>query len=227
MTENDDLERLHRAVVALGLPLEPATLRRLLDFGNLLLRWNRVYNLTALRAQDSVLTHHLIDCLAVLPALQRHLAEPSSTLQNRRPQLVDVGSGGGLPGVVLALVRPEWQVLCVDSVSKKIAFIRQAAAELGLANLQAWHGQVQRLQLPEGADVVTSRAFASLGDFTQWTRHLLGPGGVWLAMKGKHPQEELRDLPAGVEVFHVEPLHPPGLDAERCLVWLRPRPSDA
>lgn len=227
MAENDDLERLRRAAGELGLALDPATLRRLLDFGELLLRWNRVYNLTALREQDSVLTHHLIDCLAILPGLQQHLGGQTTVSQNRSPQLVDVGSGGGLPGVVLALVRPDWQVHCVDSVGKKVAFIRQAAAELGLPNLQAWHGQVQALRLPRAADVVTSRAFASLADFTQWTRHLLGPDGVWLAMKGKHPQDELRSLPASVEMFHVEPLHPPGIDAERCLVWLRPRSSDA
>ena len=227
LAENDDFDRLSQAARELGLTLEPVTLRRLLDFGTLLLRWNRVYNLTALRAQDSVLTHHLIDCLAILPALRRHVAERAATGGLKgRVQVVDVGSGGGLPGAVLALVQPEWQVLCVDSVGKKVAFVRQVAAQLGLPNLQAWHGQVQSLRLPQGADVVTSRAFASLADFTAWTGHLLGPGAAWLAMKGRHPEDELKSLPASAEMFHVEPLHPPGLDAERCLVWLRPRPSD-
>lgn len=210
---------LSTAATALGLALAPAAQEHLLAYLGLLRRWNKVYNLTALRDPAQMLSHHLVDCLAVLPALRRHAA-------GRPLRILDVGSGGGLPGVVLAALQPDWSVSCVDTVAKKSSFIRQVAAELGLPNLRALHARVEALT-PESAggpfDVIVSRAFASLPDFTAWTRHLLATDGVWLAMKGKPPADEQAALPGDqVDVFHVEPLQVPGLDAQRCLVWLRP-----
>jgi 16S rRNA (guanine527-N7)-methyltransferase len=121
---------------------------------------------------------------------------------------------------VLAVTEPNWDVSCVDTVGKKAAFVRHVAGELGLPNLHAEHARVEHLQRAP-FDVITSRAFASLADFVRLTRHLLAPGGVWMAMKGKRPDDEIAALPAGVEVFHVEPITVPGLDAQRCLVWMR------
>jgi 16S rRNA (guanine527-N7)-methyltransferase len=136
-------------------------------------------------------------------------------------RLLDVGSGGGLPGVLIAVLCPGLQVSCVDTVGKKAAFIRQVGAELGLRNLRAEHARVE--QLPGRYDLITSRAFATLADFVALTRERLMPEGLWLAMKGKRPDEEIAALTTDVEVFHVEPLAVPGLDAERCLVWMRLR----
>lgn len=197
----------------MGLSLPDGGAERLAAFGNLLQRWNATYNLTALRGASQVLTHHLADCLAIVTPLRREVGD-------RRVQVLDVGSGGGLPGVVLAILFPEWQITCIDTVAKKVAFIRQVAAELALPNLLAVHHRVERFS---GAfDVITSRAFATLSDFSAWTLHLLAPQGVWLAMKGRVPEEEIAALPEGVKVFHVEHLQVPGVNAERCLVWLKP-----
>jgi len=179
---------------------------------DLLQRWNATYNLTAVRDRDAMLTQHLADCLAVVKPLQRVV--PAG-------RVLDVGSGGGLPGVVLAIMQPHLQVTCVDTVGKKAAFIRQVSGQLGLGNLQAVHGRVEQMSGPP-FDIITSRAFASLLDFATLTRPLLSTDGVWLAMKGKTPTAEMAALPAGVQVFHVEPLSVPGLKAERCLVWMRP-----
>jgi 16S rRNA (guanine527-N7)-methyltransferase len=137
--------------------------------------------------------------------------------------VLDVGSGGGLPGVVLALVEPDLQVTCVDTVAKKAGFIRQVSAELGLPKLRAEHARVEALDASQPYDFVTSRAFASLRDFVTLTRHLLAPGGAWLAMKGAEPADELAALPLDIDVFHVEQLAVPGLDARRCIVWMRPK----
>jgi 16S rRNA (guanine527-N7)-methyltransferase len=139
-------------------------------------------------------------------------------------RLLDVGSGGGLPGVVIAITCPQIRVDCVDTVLKKATFIQQVAASLKLPNLRGVHARVESLKAEEGGgyDVVCSRAFASLLDFTNWSRPALKPGAVWMAMKGKHPTDELAALPASVAVFHVEQLTVPGLEAERCIVWMRP-----
>ena len=200
---------------ALSLELTSAQGEQLLQFMALLQRWNGTYNLTAVRDPAQMLTQHLADCLAVVPPLRRHLTNTGAQ------RLLDVGSGGGLPGVVLAVLHPALQVTCVDTVGKKAAFIQQAAVELKLRNLRAEHARVEQLKAPP-FDLITSRAFASLADFTALTHRHLAPGAVWMAMKGKRPDDELAALPADIEVFHVEPLAVPGLDAERCLVWMKP-----
>jgi len=183
----------------------------------LLARWNTAYNLTALRDPAQMRSHHLADCLAVVAPLHRQLGGEAVA------RILDVGSGGGLPGVVLAIVEPAWDVTCVDTVGKKAAFIRQVASELGLSNLHAQHVRVETMQA-DPFDVITSRAFASLAEFTALTRHLLRPGrGLWMAMKGKPPEDEIAVLPPDIEVVRVEPLQVPGLNAERCLVWMRQR----
>ena len=224
----DRRDRLVAAGLVLGVDLRDAQADQLLAYLDLLQRWNRVYNLTALRGPDEMLSHHLIDCLAVLPALRRWSAASGAAGAGLATDVgchvLDVGSGGGLPGVVLAALQPGWQVDCVDTVDKKVSFIRQVAAELRLPRLQGLHARVEALPAPAaGYRLIVSRAFASLADFTRLTRHLLADNGVWMAMKGKLPADEQAALPADVEVFHVEQLQVPGLDAQRCLVWMRPR----
>ena len=214
MIEPDNrLAQLRAGASALGLSLDDAMQARLLAYLDLLAKWNRVYNLTALRDPAQMLTHHLLDSLAVVAPLRRHT-------QGRPARLLDVGSGGGLPGVVIAACCPEVTVTCVDAVAKKAAFVQQAAGQLGLGNLAGRHARVESVHEP--FDVVASRAFASLADFVTWSRSALAEQGVWLAMKGKRPDDEIAALPAWAEVFHVEQLQVPGLDAERCLVWMRP-----
>jgi 16S rRNA (guanine527-N7)-methyltransferase len=210
-------ELLTLGAQALGVTLTDAQCDTLFAYQAMLLKWNQVYNLTAVRQPAEVLTHHLLDSLAVLLPLQRHLA---SLPDNRPARLLDVGSGGGLPGVVLAAMLPDLDVCCVDTVGKKASFIRQVAAELKLRNLTAHHSRVEDLRLTP-FDLITSRAFASLSDFTRLTQHLLETGGVWMAMKGRLPSDEITALPSDWDVFHVEQLTVPGLNAERCLVWIR------
>jgi 16S rRNA (guanine527-N7)-methyltransferase len=207
-------EDLSGVLDILGLPLSADQQSQLLAYSALLIRWSRVYNLTAVREPEAVLRLHLADSLSALGPLRRQT-------QGRAARVLDVGSGGGLPGVVFAIAEPEWAVTCVDAVAKKVSFIRQVSAELGLRHLQAVHARVEDFAPAAAFDVVTSRAFASLADFVSLTRHLVNPDGCWMAMKGKVPEEELAALPLGVEVFHVEQLKVPGLDAQRCLVWMR------
>lgn len=208
---------LEHAAQALGVPLAPAQIEALLAYLSLLHRWNATYNLTAVRDPAQMMVQHIVDCLAVISPLIR-------TLGGQGARVLDVGSGAGLPGVVIAVACPAIQVVCVDTVGKKAAFIRQAAMELRLPNLQAEHARVEALKQPP-FDLITSRAFASLADFVALTGHLLAPGGRWMAMKGQPPEAELAALPAGVALEAVEPLTVPGLAAERCLVWLRLEPS--
>lgn len=209
------LEReLREGLVALGLALTDAQVARLLEFAGLLQKWTRVYNLTALRRPEEVLTHHVLDSASVVAPLKRLMGDSAR-------RLLDVGSGGGLPGVVIAIACPAIRVDCIDAVAKKAAFIQQVAATLQLPNLRGLHGRVE--QVRESYDVVSSRAFASLADFTSWSGSALGPGGAWMAMKGKFPAEEVAELPPDVELFHVEQLQVPGLHAERCALWLRRR----
>ena len=237
--ESQWLLALPPVLSSLQLDLTEAQQAKLAAYMVLLAHWNSTFNLTALRDPQDMLSHHLTDCLAVLAPLARHLAERGTALASAlthgdsrqdgpqdSPQggsgarLLDVGSGGGLPGVVLAICCPQVQVTCVDTVGKKAAFIRQVAAELKLPNLRAEHARVE--QLKGRYDLITSRAFASLLDFVTLTRELLAERAVWMAMKGKQPDDELAVLPPDVNVFHVEQLNVPGLDAQRCLVWMRP-----
>jgi 16S rRNA (guanine527-N7)-methyltransferase len=213
---------LRDGLAALALELTDAQCDDLLAYLDLLQKWNRVYNLTAVRDPVQMLHHHLLDSLAVVAPLQRmvHLRAIAAPVR-----LLDVGSGGGLPGVVIAICCPQVQVTCVDAVAKKAAFVRQVAASLGLDNLTAVHGRVERM--PGAFDVVCARAFASLADFTQWTAGLLAPGACWMAMKGQFPADEIAALADGAVVFHVEQLQVPGLDAQRCIIWLEPAPTPA
>lgn len=204
--------RLESGAAALGLDLSEAQRTQLLDYLTLVQKWNKVYNLTALRDAEEMLTHHLLDSLAAIPALRRQT-------QGQPVHLLDVGSGAGLPGVVFAICCPEIDVTCVDAVAKKATFIQQVAIALKLPRLHGVHARVENL--PGPFDVVSSRAFASLADFTAWSSGALAAHGVWMAMKGRHPTDEIAALSPGVEVFHVEQLTVPGLDAERCMVWLR------
>ena len=196
----------------LGLVLTDAQIQHLLDYAALIQKWNKVYNLTALRDPADMLTHHLLDSLTAIAPLRRHT-------QGQPIKVLDVGSGGGLPGVVLAICMPELNVSCVDTVAKKAAFVQQVAVSLKLPNLRGLHARVESLTDPY--QVICSRAFASLPDFVTWSRSALAEGGVWMAMKGKHPQSEIDALPTDVQVFHVEPLSVPGLEVERCMVWMK------
>jgi 16S rRNA (guanine527-N7)-methyltransferase len=211
--------QLEQGVQALQLELSSAQIDLLMSFMDLLQKWNKVYNLTSVRDPQEMLTHHLLDSLAAVPALLRHVSR-LPVEEGKRLPLLDVGSGGGLPGVVFAICCPQIDVNCVDTVGKKAAFIQQVAASLRLPNLHGIHDRVENLKTRY--PVISCRAFASLLDFTTWSRQALAEGGIWFAMKGKHPDEEIAALPAEVQVFHVEPLQVPGLDAERCVIWLRP-----
>jgi len=210
-------EELKGGTAALGLDLDAKQLDQLLDYLDLLQKWGKVYNLTSVRVPAEMLTHHLLDSLAIVRPLQGQLAKLGLA---GRAGLLDVGSGAGLPGVVVAVCCPHVDVSCVDTVSKKAAFIQQAALSLRVPNLKGIHARVENL--PGAYDVVVSRAFASLVDFTHLSVKQMAPGALWLAMKGKMPDAEVADLPASVKVFHVEQLVVPGLNAERCLVWMRP-----
>lgn len=208
-------QALRQDAVALGIDLSERAIDQLLRYLALLRKWNAAYNLTAVRDPTQMRVQHIADCLAVVEPLRRRTG-------GRTLRILDVGSGGGLPGVVLAAVEPDWDVSCVDSVGKKAAFVRQVAGELAQSNLHALHARVESLPSPL-FDVVTARAFAALPDLVRLTRQRLAPGGLWMAMKGRRPDDEISALPGDIEVFHVEPLTVPGLDAERCLVWMRGR----
>ena len=211
---------LRRGVGVLELDLSDAQISALLDYIALIQKWTRVYNLTAVRDPEEMLTHHVLDSLAVVTPLRRQL---HSMGLDESIRLLEVGAGAGLPGAVLAICCPTMAVHCVDTVAKKAAFIQQASVSLKLPLLRGIHARVESLTEPYA--VVTSRAFASLADFTLWSRGALAEQGVWMAMKGKSPEAEVAQLPADVAVFHVEPLVVPGLDAERCLVWMRKAPK--
>lgn len=197
---------LAAGLAELGLDLPEAAQHQLLAFRDLLLKWNKTYNLTALRDPAQAISHHLLDSLAILP----HVGSGP---------LLDVGSGGGLPGIPLAIARPELSVSMVDTVQKKATFLQQAAIELGLKNITAHHARVEEMRGQYAQ--ISSRAFAEIGLFTSLTRHLLAPGGRWLAMKGVRPDDELQALPADIAVEAIIPLSVPGLDAERHLIILK------
>lgn len=199
-------KKLAEDIVSLGLEIDVPTQQRLLDYLALLQKWNKVHNLTAVRDPEEMVTLHLLDSLAVLPHV-------------KRGRLLDVGSGAGLPGIVLALTNPDLRVNTLDSVGKKASFMRQAKAELGIANLEVIGGRVETYKPEYKFDTIISRAFSEISDFIRLTRHLLREGGEWLAMKGVYPHEELAQL-KGVD-FEVIELSVPGLSARRHLVFLR------
>lgn len=207
-----DGDALRAGAAALGVELSDIQATRLLDHMALMAKWNRVYNLTAVRRPAEMLSQHVLDSLTALLPLDRECPDAK--------RLLDVGSGAGFPGVVIAVMRPDVQVTCIDAVGKKAAFLRQVGAELRLPNLTALHGRVETLQAPP-FDVIASRAYAALGEFTRQTRYLGTPATRWLAMKGRRPDDEMAALPSDIRVFHVEHVSIPGLDVERCLVWMR------
>lgn len=210
-------QAVQQAAARLAVSLSEQQVSDLLAYLNLIVKWNKVYNLTAVRDPAEMLTHHLFDSLAIVAPLNRHLLQhPTGAAIN----LLDVGAGAGLPGVVVAICCPQVAVTCVDAVAKKMAFVQQVATELKLPNLKALHSRVE--VLTQKFEVITSRAFATLADFVTGSQAALAPGtGVWLAMKGRDPSAEVAALPADVTVFHVEQLTVPGLDAERCIVWMK------
>ena len=206
-------KRLRRGSEVLGLSLSDSQHQQLLTYIDLLQKWNQVYNLTAVKDPEQMLTQHVLDCLAVV----RPLKEKAPLAKN----LLDVGAGGGLPSVILAIAYPELKVLAVDAVAKKTAFIQSTAHALGLANLQAQHARVEALS--QTFHVVSSRAYASLADFVLSSRACLAPGGWWMAMKGLIPEDEISHLPPDIELVEIQPLSVPDLDAQRCLIWMRPK----
>ena len=222
---------LRQGLDALGLSLDEHQQNQLLSYIDLMGKWTRVYNLTAVRDPQEMLTHHVLDSLSVVLPLRRQLSalhseglvSPNGDQVPRdigKPlTLLDVGSGAGLPGVVIAITCPDIQVTCLDAVAKKVAFIQQVAATLKLSNLTGLHARIETLA--QTYDIISSRAFASLADFVSGSHKALAAGGIWMAMKGKTPEEELASLPDVAKVFHVEQLQVPGLDAQRCIVWMR------
>ena len=212
-------EERHRLSAALSegasqLPLafSPEVLDKLLDYLALLQKWNSVYNLTAVRDLSQMLTQHLLDCMAALPALVH------------AQRLLDAGSGGGLPGMVIAIWAQQnasnMQVHLIDTVHKKTAFLTQVKAELGLHNVTVHTGRVEQLEMKEKCDVITSRAFADLSDFVRWSGHLLAPGGELIALKGQASAQELDRLPEDWRITRRTAVNVPGLNAERHLVHI-------
>jgi len=200
-------DQLKRGLIALGLALDRDTQQRLLDYIGLIEKWNRVYNLTAIREPEKMVSHHLLDSLAVAP----HLHAKS---------LLDVGSGAGLPGIPLALASPDTRVTLLDSNHKKTAFLNQAVMELKLKNVRVCAERVESWQTQDRFDVIISRAFSDMSEFVRVTRHLLAPGGMFAAMKGMHPYEEIDKLPRDCAVQRVLPLAVPGLEGARHLVLI-------
>lgn len=205
-------DALRAAARQLGIALAPEAIDRLVGYLDLLERWNRVYNLTAVRDRRAMRIQHLNDSLAIAAALRRGVALEA-------PRILDIGSGAGLPGLVIALCWPEAQVTCVDAVGKKVAFLAQAAATLGLSNVRALHARVETMPIEPSFDVVTARAFAALAETVSASKALLADDGMWALAKGRRPDTEIAAVPA--EVFHVEPLRVPELEAERHLIWMR------
>ena len=196
---------------ALRLALTNHQTGQLLAYLQMLQKWNQVYNLTAIKDPQQMLIQHVMDCLAVVAPLKEMAPNAKS--------LLDVGAGGGLPSVILAIACPSLRVLAVDAVAKKAAFIQTVAHTLGLANLQGLHARIETLSQP--FDVVCSRAFASLADFVSGTRKSLALGGCWMAMKGQVPEAEIAELPQDIAHISTQSLQVPGLGAQRCLVWMR------
>jgi 16S rRNA (guanine527-N7)-methyltransferase len=200
-------DQLKRGLIGLGLTLPEDAQQRLLAYVALIEKWNRVYNLTAIREPEKMISHHLLDSLAVAPHLHAR-------------RLLDVGSGAGLPGIPLALANPELQVTVLDSNHKKAAFLKQAVIELALVNVQVCAERVEAWKTADRFELIISRAFADMGEFVRVTEHLLAPGGLFAAMKGLHPYEEIEKLPPGFKLRQVLPLAVPGLDGARHLALI-------
>ena len=200
---------LQEGLAQLGLTLPEATQQKLLDYLALVQKWNKVYNLTAVRDEARMLTHHLLDSLAVVP----HVKDATTIL--------DVGSGAGLPGILLALALPDTQVTLLDSNQKKTTFLRQAKMQLALSNITVVCERVEKYQSKHTLSVITSRALAELQEFAALAGHLVAPGGQLIAMKGADPSAEIGRLKKGFVPSHVERLIVPGLNAERHLVFLK------
>jgi 16S rRNA (guanine527-N7)-methyltransferase len=215
--QSSPIERLDKAARTMGQVLEAAQLQALLDYMAQMQRWNKTYNLTALRDGEQILVQHLFDSVSVLGPMRAALGARAAA----DALIVDVGSGAGLPGVVLAIACPHWQVHCIDAVEKKTAFVRQMSGALRLPNLHATHARVEKLESMH-ADIVVSRAFASLADFATLAGKHAADGASLLAMKGHEPQDEKQALIQNTDwrVARVEPLTVPELNAQRCLVWL-------
>ncbi|PHV12683.1 16S rRNA (guanine(527)-N(7))-methyltransferase RsmG [Chitinimonas sp. BJB300] len=205
-------QQLKEGLAVLGLTLDDAKVARLLTYLALLLKWNKTYSLTAITEPERMVSHHLLDSLAALA--------PIAAVQPRR--LLDVGSGGGQPGIPFAILQPDWKITLLDSNHKKTTFLRQAVIELDLQNVQVICDRVENVPLDGGFDLITSRAFADLTDFVRLTKHLLANNGRWAALKGVQPFEEIASLPADIN-SHVMPLDVPDLGAERCIVWMEVR----
>lgn len=202
------IEQLAEGLGVLGIDLPQAAQDKLLAYAALLYKWNKTFSLTALREQDKAVSHHLLDSLAILP----FVAEGS---------VLDVGSGGGMPGIPLAIAVPGLRVTLLDSNSKKTAFLQQAAIELALPNVSVHCGRVEQYHPATGFTAITSRAFAELADFASLSRHLLVADGRWLAMKGVWPHAEIERLPIDIEIENVHRLQVPGVEGERHLVIMK------
>jgi len=200
---------LREGVAEMQLDVTPEQQTRLMAYLHLMHKWNAVYNLTSLRDPMQMVTHHLLDSLAAVPAFK----DASNVL--------DVGAGGGLPGIVLAITRPDMKVAMIDTVHKKTAFLTQVKAELALSNVTVHTMKVQDLQVSDKFDVITSRAFADLSDFVNWSGHVLQEGGKFIALKGVAPSEERERLPQEWKVSDLQPLQVPKLGAERHLVFIQ------
>jgi len=199
---------LEEGVAALQLNLNPDQYNQLMSYLDLLIKWNGVYNLTSVRNPPDMVRQHLLDSLSAVFAFEH------------AKNILDVGSGGGLPGIVLAIVYPSAKVALIDTVNKKTAFLKQVKAQLGLTNVTVYTGRVEQLQDLEPFDVITSRAFSELANFVNWAGHLLARGGQMIALKGQLPEHEIAVLPKGWVITKVQALIVPGLDAQRHLLWI-------
>ena len=206
----DNKQKLQAGLAEMGIALDPARQLLLLEYAALLGKWNAAYNLTALRDESRVISHHILDSLTLLPYVKE------------AKTLMDVGSGGGMPGIPTAICRPDLQITLLDANTKKTAFLQQTVIELGLSNVTVATGRVETIY-DKKVDVVTSRAFAELADFAALTKHLLNENGYWAAMKGVYPYEEIEQLPANIEVVSADKLDVPMLEAERHMVIMRPK----
>ena len=208
----DSKQQLQAGLQQMGLKLTTAQQLLLLEYVALLKKWNSTYNLTALRDESKMISHHILDSLSLLAYIKD------------AKTLMDVGSGGGMPGIPTAICRPDLQITLLDSNTKKTTFLQQVVIELGLSNVTVASGRVEAMH-DKDVDVVTSRAFAELADFISLTKHLLNENGYWAAMKGVYPYEELEHVPASVEVEKVEKIEIPMLQGERHMVIMRPKKS--